>query len=251
MERSLDVRTGESIAIRYELAGLGSRFLAVGLDLVIQVGVTIVVVLALIPAGGVARWLPGTGSKAGQAVVLAGATFAVFLLYFGYFIIFEFWWSGRTPGKRALGLRVVRDAGFPLDFGAATIRNLVRVLEFALCFYALSAISAVASKQNKRLGDYAAGTIVIRDRRYEADDVAAYLAREAPADDGLTPAERQLVERYVARRAQLEPAARAGLAGQIAARVRPRLTASFDHLDDDALLEHLGRAAAPEQPKVL
>jgi uncharacterized RDD family membrane protein YckC len=245
MERSLDVRTGESITIHYELAGLGSRFLAVGLDLVIQIGVTVVVILALIPAGGLAGRFPGIGSKVGQAVVFASATFAIFLLYFGYFIIFELWWSGRTPGKRVLGIRVVRDAGFPIDVGAATIRNLVRVLEFALCFYALSAISAVASKQNKRLGDFAAGTIVIRDRRYEAADIDAYLAREAPADDGLAPAERQLIERYVARRARLEPAARSSLAAQIAARIRPRLAASFDHLDDDALLEHLGRAATP------
>lgn len=251
MERSLDVRTGESIAIRYELAGLGSRFLAVGLDLAIQLGAVLAVVLAFALAGRPAALalghLSATISKTGSAVLIGLGMIAVFLLFFGYFIIFELWWSGRTPGKRALGIRVVRDAGFPIDVGAATVRNVIRVIEFGLGFYALSAVSALLSHQNKRLGDFAAGTIVVRERAYEAADLDAYLARDTAPDDGLPPAERELVERYAARRAQLEPAARTLLAAQIATRVRPLLRASFDHLDDDALLEHLGRAAAPQR----
>jgi uncharacterized RDD family membrane protein YckC len=245
VERSLEVRTGESIAIRYELAGLGSRFLAVGLDLVIQIGVTAVLVACLIPLARATAILPSFATKTGQAVVIALAVIAVFVLYFGYFIVFELWWSGRTPGKRALGIRVVRDAGFPIDIGAATIRNLIRVIEFGVGFYALAALSSISSKENKRLGDFAAGTIVVRDRRYESADLGAYLARQVPADDGLDPSERALIERYVARRAQLEPTARTRLAAQIAARVRPHLRASFEHLDDDALLEHLGREVTP------
>ena len=247
MERTLEIRTGESIAIRYELAGLGSRFLAVGLDLGIQVGVTVAVALAIWPAIRLIGGIPGVASKAGQAVIFALAVFAVFALYFGYFIAFELWWSGRTPGKRALGIRVVRDAGFPVDVGAATIRNLVRVLEFGFCFYALSAVSALLSAQNKRLGDFAAGTIVVRDRRYEATDIDAYLARDRPTDDGLSTDERTLIERYVTRRSELDVRARATVAAQIAARIRPHLRAPFDHLDDDALLEHLGRAASPRR----
>jgi uncharacterized RDD family membrane protein YckC len=246
VERTLEIRTGESIAIRFELAGLGSRFLAVGIDLAIQIAITLAVLAAVVPVLGTAGNASGTLiRKTGVAVAVAIGVIAVFILYFGYFIIFELWWSGRTPGKRALGIRVVRDAGFPIDLGAATIRNLVRVVEFGLCFYALSAISALLSKENKRLGDFAAGTIVVRDRRYEAADIAVYLARELPHDDGLSVTERALIDRYVARRAQLDPAARARLAAQIATSVRPHLRASFEHLDDDALLEHLGRGLAP------
>lgn len=247
MERTLEVRTGESVVIRYELAGLGSRFLAVGLDLAIQIGVTLafLVALALLsgPLSAAAVQLPANAGKSGRAIVLGAAVVAVFLLYFGYFIFFELWWSGRTPGKRALGIRVVRDAGFPIDIGAAVVRNLVRIVEFTLGLYAVSAISAVLSHQNKRLGDLAAGTIVVRDRRYDAVDIDAYLAREPGGDDGLDAAERRLIERYVARRAGLEPGARKRLAAEIAGRVRPHLRASFDYLDDDALLEHIGRGA--------
>jgi uncharacterized RDD family membrane protein YckC len=248
VERTLEVRTGESAVIRYELAGLGSRFLAVGLDLAIQLGVTVgvLIVLALLsgPLSAAAQRLPAAVGKSGRAIALGAVVVAVFLLYFGYFIFFELWWSGRTPGKRALGIRVVRDAGFPIDIGAAVVRNLVRVVEFTLGLYALSAISAVLSHQNKRLGDFAAGTIVVRDRPYDAVDIDAYLAREPRGDDGLDTAERSLIERYVARRAGLDAGARTLLAAEIAGRVRPHLRASFDYLDDDALLEHLGRGAA-------
>jgi uncharacterized RDD family membrane protein YckC len=249
VERTLEVRTGESIAIRYELAGLGSRFLAVGLDLAIQIGVTLAILIAALllakPLNVATASVPANLTKTGEAVLIGAGVLAIFCLYFGYFIVFELWWSGRTPGKRALGIRVLRDAGFPIDVGAATVRNLVRVLEFGLGFYALSAVSAVLSPQNKRLGDFAAGTVVVRDRRYETADIDAYLARDVPDDDGLSAAERSLVERYVARRDQLEPNSRVALAAQIAGRVRPRLRASFDYLDDDALLQHLGRGAKP------
>jgi uncharacterized RDD family membrane protein YckC len=249
VERTLEVRTGESIAIQYELAGLGSRFLAVGLDLAIQLSTTAAVVIGmLVAAKPLARAAGSVSSKltkTGEATLIAAGVVAIFVLYFGYFIIFELWWSGRTPGKRALGIRVVRDAGFPLDIGAAVIRNVVRILEFALGFYALSAVSAVLSRQNKRLGDFAAGTIVVRERAAAPPDIGAYLARDSGCDDGLSADERGLVERYVARRAQLEPHARAALAARIAQRVRPHLRAAFEHLDDDALLRHIGRGAAP------
>jgi uncharacterized RDD family membrane protein YckC len=249
VERTLEVRTGESISIQYELAGLGSRFLAVGLDFSIQLGVTIAVAIGMLlaakPLTDATAHLGSKLTKSGEAIFLGTGVFAVFLLYFGYFIIFELWWSGRTPGKRALGIRVVRDAGFPIDVGAAVVRNLVRILEFSLGFYALSALSAVLSRQNKRLGDFAAGTIVVRERGVAPVDIAAYFARDAVADDGLTADERGLVERYVARRAQLEPHARAALAARIAQRIRPKLRAAFEHLDDDALLQHLGRAVTP------
>jgi uncharacterized RDD family membrane protein YckC len=214
VERVLEVRTGESIAIRYELAGLGSRFLAVGIDLAIQIGVTVAIGVLLLVTTRVTAGVPVGLTKTSQAVVAGIGVVAVFLVYFGYFIVFELWW---------------------------TIRNLVRVIEFGLGFYAVAALSALLSAQNKRLGDFAAGTIVVRDRRDDQTDIDAYLRRDNERDDGLTPEDRTLVERYLLRRAQLEPGARTTLAAQIADRVRPRLRASFAHLDDDALLEHLGR----------
>lgn len=238
MERTVDVRTGEAVAIRYELAGLGSRFLAVLIDLLAQSAIAVVaIVAASLTFTGASAVVPSRGAFAwGLALIVI----FFFLLFFGWFIIFEAWWSGRTPGKRALGLRVVRDGGFPLDLGSAVIRNLVRIVEVALGFYALSAISALLSKENKRLGDYAAGTIVVREHAAAAPDLDAYLDRNAALPKtGLHEDDRVLIERFLARRATLEPSARLRLASRIAGKVRPTLIAAYGNLNDEGLLEYL------------
>lgn len=245
MERSIDVRTGESIAVEYELAGLGSRFLAVTIDMIIQIVILVGFVLLFATLGGpIGRAVQALHLSGKTASALAIALFAIgtFVLFFGYFIIFEVRWHGQTPGKRILGVRVVRDAGFPLDIGGSVIRNLVRIIELGIGFYAVSAIVTLFSKQNKRVGDMAAGTIVVRDRRYELAGIDAYLrTASVPADDGVSAEDRVLIERFLARRGGLARDARVQLAAQIAARVRPSLRASFEHLSDESLLEHLGR----------
>jgi uncharacterized RDD family membrane protein YckC len=233
------VRTGEAVEIRYELAGLGSRFLAVSVDVLAQVAVVIVLFVAYALASPLIARLAFGKNVSAWLVALAVAAF--FVIFFGWFIVFETWWSGRTPGKRALGLRVVRDGGFPIDPGAAVIRNLVRIAEVALGGYTLSAISALLSKENKRLGDFAAGTIVVRDRADAVPDLDAYLSRPMRADTGLAEGDRVLIERFLARRAGLDRMARARLAAQLAERVRPTLRASYAHLDDESLLEFLTR----------
>ncbi len=234
----MDVRTGEAVAIRYELAGLGSRFLAVAVDALAQGAILIAFFIgAAFATPPLTRALP---SKYLVGVELAILVLVLFAVFFGWFVVFETWWSGRTPGKRALGLRVVRDGGFPIDAGAAVIRNLVRLVELTFGFYAISAISALVSPENKRLGDFAAGTIVVRDRADAVPDLDAYLAAPAAANGLLTESDRLLVERFLARRATFEPAARTRLAGRIAEKLRPELPDEYRRLADEALLERLG-----------
>ncbi len=169
VERDLDVRTAEAVAVRFELAGLGSRFLALAADLALQLLVVLAIVVVMIVYGVIAvdRSVAPGGSvpaaKFGGALFIALTTIASFVLFFGYFIIFELVWNGQSPGKRLLGLRVIRDGGFPVDAGASVIRNLVRIVEASLGFYVISAVVTLLSPENKRLGDFAAGTIVVRD----------------------------------------------------------------------------------------
>ena len=249
VERSIDVATGESVAFSYELAGLGSRFLAVFIDLTIQIFVLIAAVLLLAWVVSAFPNKPHVSSpqlqKIASAIVEGVFIFALFMLFFGYFILFEWLWQGRTPGKRLLGIRVVRDGGFPVDLISSVIRNVVRILEAALGFYAISAVSALLSPLNRRLGDLAAGTIVVRDQRYERDRALPLINRsyEDPVVREVGARERELVRRYAERRTSLSPESRLRLAATIAASVRPKLTASFDHLDDDALLVFLAENA--------
>lgn len=244
MERAIDVRTAEAIAVRYELAGLGSRFLALTMDLMLQVTVVAVIALAaalfarpLVQALAALRL-----ERAADIVALSLLALLWFSLFFGYFIIFELAWNGQTPGKRALGIRVVRDEGFPVDAGAAIIRNVVRVVEFAVGFYVISALVTLLSPENKRPGDFAAGTIVVRDRADDMPVLDALLREDPEHDDGLDREDRALIAQFLARRTTLEPAASSRIAARIAERVRPKLRASFHYLDDVALLEHLAHS---------
>jgi uncharacterized RDD family membrane protein YckC len=246
MDRTLEVRTPESIAFSYELAGVGSRFLAVIVDLVIQVVLSLLLFWGLVAgAGHLPRLAHGAGVhderlayNLGVALLIA----IVFAIFFGYFILFEALWNGQTPGKKLLGIRVVRDGGYPLDFMASLIRNLIRVGEAAVGFYAISAVTAVFSPENKRVGDLAAGTIVVRDSRMDSaermlKDVVSEPVYAATAI--VSGEERTIIRRFLERRGDLVPARRAAIAHQLAQRVRPRVSADLQRLDDEDLLERL------------
>jgi len=239
MDRTLEVRTPESIAFSYELAGVGSRFLAVAIDLTIQIALLVLLVWVLSVVAPRAPGVPthNVAYNAGVAIGIA----LVFLIFYGYFVLFEWLWNGQTPGKRMMGIRVVRDGGYPLDFMGSLIRNLIRVGEMLAGFYALSAVVAVFSALNKRVGDLAAGTIVIREGRMESPEA---LLREVAepvyaATAYVSGEERALIRRFLERRDDLVSQRRLAIARQLAERVRPRLPAELQRLGDEALLERL------------
>ena len=243
MDRTLEVRTPESIAFSYELAGVGSRFLALAVDFTIQIAVLLLLVWG-VTAGAGQAYRDGHYYQADRVVYnIAIAIFIVvlFLIFFGYFILFEAFWNGQTPGKRMLGIRVVRDGGYPLDFMASVIRNLIRVGEMSLGFYALSAVVAVFSPLNKRIGDLAAGTIVIRESRMESPEKMLREVAEPvyAATAYVSGEERSLIRRFLERRTDLVTQRRAGIAHQLAERVRPRLPVELQRLEDEDLLERL------------
>jgi uncharacterized RDD family membrane protein YckC len=241
MDRTLRVRTPESIAFSYELAGLGSRFLAVAIDMTIQTVVIILIFWGLVYAG--THLNPGfrethtTKLETSLAIAFLSALF--FTIYFGYFILFEAFWNGQSPGKKLLGLRVVRDGGYPADFASVALRNVVRVGEMAAGFYAISAVVAILSPENKRLGDMAAGTIVVRDARASK---LAELVAEPPASGVplmLSSQERGLIDLFVSRRTSMAPAYREAMASRIAQRVRGRVSRDLQQLNDEDLLTRL------------
>ncbi len=245
MDRSVEVRTPESVAFGYQLAGLGSRFLAVVADMTLQYLLILAVFFGLVlladrlPNLAHPRALPSHfAASIGIGIVL----FILFMILFGYFILFEAFWNGQTPGKKLLGIRVLRDGGYPIDFSASLIRNLIRVGEELLGFYLIAAISALISSENKRIGDFAAGTIVVRDARLPAPQAIVEELLEAPsyaATNLLAGEERELVHRFIERRDTLPEAQRTRLAAELAARVRPRVGPELARLDDESLLERL------------
>ncbi|MBC8138101.1 MAG: RDD family protein [Fibrella sp.] len=218
MARTIEVLTPENIPLTMEPAGIGTRFGAVLLDMLIQLG--IFVGLAIV--GGIAalilQW-NGISSVLNIILIVGG-----FLLLFGYFILFETLWNGQTPGKKFFGLRVVRDGGRPVDFFSVATRNLVRLADFLPVSYAFGAGAIFFHPQYKRLGDMAAGTVVVREREAKTlgfawgkkkEDAAQVQSAQfktarlpdtvIPPDGVLTPEEQALLRRFAIRRWEMTP----------------------------------------------
>jgi len=165
----LNIETPEQVDLRFPIAGIGSRFLALLTDSFIQ-GVALFVmifVFALIFSS--AKKLPGgtAPSDAGAKWVIAGIFLFYFLLYWGYFSLFEAFWNGQTPGKRLLKIRVIKDSGRQITLFEALARNLIRVVDALPSFYLIGVITMLCNREQKRLGDLVAGTIVVHERSDE------------------------------------------------------------------------------------
>ncbi len=147
------------------LAGIGSRFIALLVDSLIWFAGFLVLVVLL------AIFLPGIKafSKISEQWVVAIVIFIFFLLNWGYFTLFEAFWNGRTPGKRVARIRVIQRSGRAIGLFESMARNLVRYVDMQpFPLYAVGVISIFVTRQHQRLGDLAAGTLVVRDRVEEA-----------------------------------------------------------------------------------
>ena len=160
-EETLDIQTPENVAFDYQVAGIGSRFLASLVDTLI-VGVLQFVVLLVLVA--VLNALDGSmfaDQLSAWLVAVLGLIGAVF--YWGYYIFFEMLWNGQSPGKRWVGLRVIRADGTPITLSESLIRNLARLVDFLPAAYGIGIVTMFIDKQSRRLGDLAAGTLVVQD----------------------------------------------------------------------------------------
>ncbi|MBV9174242.1 MAG: RDD family protein [Chloroflexi bacterium] len=224
---SYQVLTPERVSLQYDIAGIGSRGAAALVDTVIQT-------LALMAAGLLAAGILAVTNGAVTPAIVVGVV-ALALVTLGYFVFFEIVWSGQTPGKRLLGVRVIRESGYPIRPADAVIRNLVRIVDGLPAMYALGVLTMLFNARSKRLGDFAAGTIVVREGvraprlifarggvRAPGLTTPAARADSAPAAVLLQPADATLVRDFLLRRSSMNESARAQLAQRIAAAMAQR-----------------------------
>ncbi|QDT34196.1 RDD family protein [Thalassoglobus polymorphus] len=147
-----EIETPENVILTFDLAGPGSRASAYIIDLALRMAVA----WGLIYLIGFMIPLMGDGLPVG--ILLVG----IFLLEWGYTALFEGFCNGQTPGKKMLKLRVIKDAGYPIHFYDAALRNLLRAADFLPVGYGVGLLSMAATKRMQRLGDLVAGTIVVR-----------------------------------------------------------------------------------------
>lgn len=148
--KAITITTPEHVVIRLQPAGAGSRFLALLIDSFVVMAISSAV------GGALAFVLPA-------GIALAIYLTVSFVLTWGWHVFFEVRRQGRTPGKRALKLRVIDARGLPVSLYQSMVRNIVRVLDFAPAFYGFGAIAVLVTSTNRRLGDIVADTLVIRD----------------------------------------------------------------------------------------
>jgi uncharacterized RDD family membrane protein YckC len=231
----LTIDTPEQIALEFPLASAGSRFLAIAIDTMIQLGGLLV--LALIGFSAVV--VREAGFRTLATWMAAGLVLLAFLVYYGYFAAFEAMWGGQTPGKRAIGLRVIAVSGQPITTIDAILRNLLRIVDQLPGIYAVGVLSIFFTSRNQRLGDLVAGTVVVHERgisRSDAPSAPPGAARLGAAR--LSVAEVELIETFLSRRDDLPDHMRARSASQIADRLRQRLEiASGSHRDNEALID--------------
>jgi uncharacterized RDD family membrane protein YckC len=184
-EETLRIDTPENVIFGYRVAGIGSRFLAALVDsaliLVLQVLVNIGVLL-------VARFLfhfSLDGDDSGLAWLLGAFGLVAFAFLWGYYIFFEMLWNGQSPGKRWVGLRVLRLDGTPITLSESIIRNLVRLVDFLPAYYGVGVIAMFINSQARRLGDLAAGTLVVHDKA--AVTLESLAARASPPPNPAQP----------------------------------------------------------------
>ena len=236
-EDRITITTPEGVELSLTLAGVGSRFIAATVDAAIEA--IILVALALVV-------FLSDGFGAGENVAVAIYVVAGFLIFWGYDVAFEVLASGRTPGKRWNGLRVVLVGGQPIGFLASAARNLLRLIDWLPSLYLVGIVSVFVTRKNQRLGDIVAGTLVVRER-LEARDQAAWPYAHRPAGiaaaawdvSAITAEELATVRAFLERRGEIEWAAREELAKTMAARLRPKVPGMAHGMRSEEFLEQL------------
>ena len=156
----LNIDTPENVVFGYEVVGIGSRFLAALVDTTI-IGLLLLAVNAIL----IFVFLGGfDGIGDGNAFLVALLSLISFAFFWGYYIFFEMSWNGSTPGKRQVGIRVIRSDGTPITLAESVIRNLVRLIDFLPGAYGVGLVTMFIDSKARRLGDLAANTLVVREQ---------------------------------------------------------------------------------------
>ncbi len=226
--------TPEHVSLQYDIAGIGSRGTAAIVDTLIQ-AIALVAIFVALSAATAVLGLSLTLSRGGTALFIGLMALAIFIVTSGYFMLWEIVWSGQTPGKRLVGVRVIRENGYPIRPIDAVIRNLVRIVDWLPLFYGVGMLSMLLNQRSRRLGDFASGTIVVRER----SSVIPMSSTTSSGGYALRSADASLVRDFLMRRSTMNPHLRAQLASRIATAIAQRYALRLDDDDPEKFLETL------------
>jgi uncharacterized RDD family membrane protein YckC len=250
-EETLIIETPERVPLAFALASIGNRFLAVAIDHFIQYFTIFVVAWTFLSISGFGEAVDGGDAyslvQEMPKWTIALMIIALFLIFAGYFVFFEWLWNGQTPGKRLLKLRVIREDGRPITLWEAMARNLLRLFDtfpgFVVPVYSIGLITIFMSRRDQRLGDMFAGTVVIRERADEAPNFSEVFSTKVTdaalrrvqkqtsftADlRNVTEAEIEVVETFLRRRDDLSERQRLWMAWRVALPIMYKIKPAYD-----------------------
>lgn len=250
-EETLIIETPERVHLAFALASIGNRFLAAAIDHAIQYTSIAIVIWIFLSIANINLF--GSADPGSRSVgdlpnwTIAVMIICLFLLFTGYFAVFEWLWDGQTPGKRLLKLRVIREDGRPITLWEAVARNLLRIFDsvpgFFIPIYSIGLIVIFLNGRDQRVGDIFAGTVVIRERSDEAPTFADVFSNpvsdaafrrvrartQFDADiDLVSEREIEVVESFLRRRWDLTDRQRIWMAWRVALPIMYRLKPNYD-----------------------
>lgn len=243
----LTIDTPENVVFGYELAGIGSRFMAALVDtffiLILEAVLTVTALFIMVQVGGeIVAWFIAV-------LILLALAFLI-----GYYIFFELLWNGQSPGKWWLGLRVIRNDGKPIGFVESLIRNLVRLIDFLPGAYGGGVLVMFSHSQSCRLGDLAAGTLVVYDQGEitleslhpagATPSLASPLLADLPLDK-LTAQDLLVVQHFLLRQGELKNGN--ALGRQLVRQLYQKMELTDPALSDQQLMDLL-RAIGTHEP---
>lgn len=241
-EDILIIETPERVPLHFGLASIGNRFIACAIDHAIQTFALVLIFLGFLLLADTTN--VESAFSTAPKWVYAVMIIVLFLILTGYFAFFEWLWSGQTPGKRWLKLRVIREDGRPITFWEASVRNLIRSFDMMPApFYSIGLISVFSTTRDQRVGDMVAGTVVVRERETEAPAFAEVFA--SPVSDpalrrsfkpvnftgdlnSLTESEIQVVETFLRRRWDLADVPRQWMAWRVSLPILYKIRPAYD-----------------------
>jgi uncharacterized RDD family membrane protein YckC len=246
MDERIHIATPDHVSLEFELAGPGSRFSAYVIDFLCNVSLIIAIILLGYLSGGLIalRWLAQSSrGNASVSWLLAVAILIIFLINWGYYVFFEGLGKGSTPGKKRMGIRVIRQDGLPIGLREAALRNLVRAADMLPPpSYILGGLVMHFDAQGRRLGDMVAGTYVVVEKfelAAQGASGAAWVKRveQGRSRQGLTlprgtisAQQLGLIEQFLARSRELSEERRSQLVWQITEPLLPFLDEDRDSL---------------------
>lgn len=231
----------EKVRLEFKLAGIGSRFAAAFVDGVFKTILVVffVVVSCSLWGVGLSGWVDVLEFEEYFSLWGALILLIIFGIVYGYSIFFETIWNGQTPGKRLIKIRVVQGDGSPVTFMQVLVRNMLTIIDQLPFLYAVGMVAVLVTRRNQRLGDLAAGTVVLREKGGSAPPVIDYAVPEAEWAGSarlylhtITEAEFATLKQYLLRKDELRPEEASQLEHRLVAHFSKKLSIRAAAIDD-------------------